>query len=104
MIGILDFNTLTVLALIVCFIICGVKATLWMDDNFFDPEMTGTTDHWHDYWRCALWFIYLPLVVMAVKRGLKYRVPTKRRKKKNVFEIPAKSSYICSVKSNNTNL
>lgn len=50
MTGALDFNTLIVLALIVCFIICGVKATLWMDDNFFDPEMTGTTDHWHDYW------------------------------------------------------
>lgn len=81
MIDIMDSNTLLVLVLIVCFIICGVKATSWMDDKFFDPDRKGITDHWRDYWRCALWFVYLPLVVMSVKRGLKYHVPTKRRKK-----------------------
>ena len=81
MTGIFDFKTLIVLALMVCFIICGVKATSWMDDHFFDPDRTGTTDHWRDFWRCTLWFLYLPLVVMSVKRGLKYHVPTKKAKK-----------------------
>jgi hypothetical protein len=85
MIGILDFNTLIVLVLIVCFMICGVKAASWMDDHFFDPDRTGTTDHWRDYWRCALWFVYLPLVVISVKRGVKYHVPTKKRKNKSRF-------------------
>lgn len=79
MTGIFDFKTLIVLALIVCFIFCGVKATSWMDDYFFDPDRTRTTDHWHDYWRCTLWFVYLPLVVMLVKRGIEYHVPAKKR-------------------------
>jgi hypothetical protein len=73
--------TLIVLIAIACFIICGVKAASWMDDNFFDPDRAGTTDHWRDFWRCTLWFLYLPLVVMSVKRGLKYHVPTKKAKK-----------------------
>lgn len=39
-----NYNTLLALIAIVCFVVCGVKATLWMDDHFFDPDRTRESE------------------------------------------------------------
>ena len=70
-------------SLIICFVCCGVEATLWMDDNFFDPERTrAQADDWREYARCTLWFVYLPIVALLVRLGVKYKMPSERRRRK----------------------
>ena len=35
-----------------------------------------------EYARCMLWFVYLPIVAMLVRLGVKYKMPSERRKRK----------------------
>ena len=60
---------------VILYIYFGVKASIWMDDNYFDPERTrAQADDFRDFLRCGFWIVYLPIVAFLVKKGKKYRL------------------------------
>ena len=66
-------NLTMVKIIIVLYNYFGVRASIWMDDNFFDPEKTrAQADDIRDFLRCAFWIIYFPIVSILVKKGEKY--------------------------------
>lgn len=83
-----DWNTAVFDTVLAGYILAGVFVGRWMDEKFFDPNRVKKDASWRDVLRVLLWFFYLPVVALLVRKGVKYR-----HAPKSEYEPPKREPY-----------